>query len=273
MAIGIGVLFGFVFTIGHIANGLTDDSFRVLLQLLHGRLERCHAVFLSCAFQLLLRSLERADMGLGIALYIKRRAGVVHDDGEQILAHLAGLVEFQRRQAQTFTGNMGACKSLAAGRTTAKIHPMSTTDTKREDLAIEEDRTQEGHVVDVRAALVRIVQHVNIARLHGRQRILLDNRLGAELHRRQMDRTIGSLRQQLALIVINCVGEIDHIRQDRRKRSALEHGRHTFTGVFKHAAQDFEGDWIDLVLIDNRGIDLYFYVHRMLLGSLQRQLS
>ena len=267
MAIGVGVLLGLVFAVRHVADGLAHDPFRIFLQLLHGGLERRHAVFLRRALQFLLRSLERTDVGLGVALDVERRAGVIHDDGEQVLAHLAGLVEFQGRQAQTFTGDMGASKGLATGSAAAEIHPVPTTDTEGDDLCVEENRTQEGHVIDVRTALIGIVQHIDIARLHAGQRILLDDGLGAELHRGQMDRAVGGLREQLALVVINRIGEIDHVRQDRRERGALEDGRHALTRVLEDAAQDLEGDRIDLGLIDDGGIDFYFLVHRELLAS------
>ena len=78
---------------------------------------------------------------------------------------------------------------------------------------LEINRREERHVVDVSAALVRIVHHDHVAFENIFDTELLDNRLGTEFHRRKMNRAVCGLAQQLRVGVVDGIREIHHISQ------------------------------------------------------------
>ena len=68
----------------------------------------------------LIRHLERAHMGLQVAVDILRAAGVALDQLDQVLVDLVLVEQLERRDAQTFARDVGA-ERLAAGSTAAGI--------------------------------------------------------------------------------------------------------------------------------------------------------
>ncbi|MNH35890.1 hypothetical protein D3C79_966290 [compost metagenome] len=59
---------------------------------------------------------------------------------------------------------------------------------------------------------------------------------------------VGRLAQQLQVGVVDGVGEVQHVRQDRRERRTLQHGRHAVACVLEDAAHHLEGDRVDVVV-------------------------
>ena len=193
-------------------------------------------------------------MGLQISFHEMGRARVMDQDVDDVFAWFAALVDLDGGQSQPFARNVRACKGLATRSAAAQIHPVPATHRESKQLTFEINWGQEGHVINVRAALVRIVHADHISFEDILESELLDNGFGRELHRRQVDGTVRGLTQQLAFVVINCVGEIDHIGEDGRKRRPLQHRRHAIAGVLENAAQYFKCDWIHLGLLDDRRI-------------------
>lgn len=144
-----------------------------------------------------------------------RRARIANDDIENFVSNDVIFVQFDGRQPEAFTGDMGA-KSLPPSRATTEVHPVATADGKSEQLVVEEYRHGKRNVIDVRTALVRIIENNDIAGSHLFNGKFPNRCIGAVLHRRQMHRIAG-LANKAKVSVIDGVREIEHVGEDRRE--------------------------------------------------------
>ena len=145
-------------------------------------------------------------MRLKVAFDKEGRPRIVHDDRQEIGIDFIVLIELDRRDAQPFGGHVGRERHPPRG-TATQVHPVTATHREAKHFLFVEDRHDEGDIVGMRAALIGIVQRIDIARFHRLDWILSGRRVGAVLHRRQMDRTVRGLCQKAKL------GVVDRIRK------------------------------------------------------------
>ncbi|MCY1304705.1 hypothetical protein D9M70_544690 [compost metagenome] len=81
-AVGVRVVFRFVYAVRNLPDGLADHFFGVGLNLLHGLLDDFHPVAIAGALQFLFGAQECPQVGLEVTLDEVRRPRVVHDDGQ-----------------------------------------------------------------------------------------------------------------------------------------------------------------------------------------------
>ena len=124
---------------------------------------------------------------------------------------------------------------------------------QHQSAAAVEERLDELHVHQVRAAEVRIVHDEDVAL---RERDLLvahpvDHRLGGELHRADEHRQAElALRDQLArLAVVDAVGAVERFRDHRAERGAHEREVHLVADLLQAVLDHREGDRVE------RGVD------------------
>src|SRR4029078_11305651 len=88
--------------------------------------------------------------------------------GQQVLVEHPGAHDLHRRNLQALLVNLGYAEGHAAGREATHIHPVRLTGRDREELAVDEDRPYDAHVVEVtRASGIGRIQNDGIAGLEG----------------------------------------------------------------------------------------------------------
>ena len=111
---------------------------------------------------------------------------------------------------------------------------------------IAEDGHREGGVGNVRPALEGVVQDHHVARAERLLAVLVDRFLGGEVHRRHVDRTARRLGDEADVRIVDGVGVIEDVAQDRRERGLLQHLAHALAAEIEVAAQDLEGHRIEI---------------------------
>ena len=198
-------------------------------------------------------------MGLEVALDKMRGAGIGQQNLEDFRFDLIVLKGFDGRNAESLFRNMRPPR-LAARRPAAKVHPVTPADRKAQQFrALVKNRLNPGDVINMGAAPVGVVHHIDVALLHVFDAELVAHGMGRKLHGRQVDGDVGGLAQQPHLRIINGIGEINHIGQNGRERRPLEHHRHPITGVFKQIPQDLEGNMIESAPVFNAVACLFEY--------------
>ena len=234
-----------VLAVGDRLDAAAADAIGVGDQLAHGDLDRLQAVAGDPAAELLLGDLQRSHVGLNIAFDVFRAAGVVLDQRQQVLVHLVFVEKLERRDAQPFAGDMRA-EGLPACRAAAEVLPVPPAHGEAEQLVVAEDRHREGGVGNVRPALERVVQDHHVAGAKCLLAVFLDRFLGGEVHRRHVDGAARRLGDEADVRVVDGVGVVENVAQDRRERGLLEHLAHTLAAEIEVAAQDLECHRIEI---------------------------
>ena len=168
-----------------------------------------------------------ADLGREIAAEVARVAHVERQHLEQVLPQHAGLGEAHRRQAQAFLPDLGGAGVVAAMGGAADIGVVRAHHRPEQQGALGEDRHEHGHVRQVRAAAIRVVQDVDVVRRRiGEAR---SQRLRRPGHRAHMHRDVVGLRDQPALRVDQGDREVARGVEDLRVGGA-EHRLAHFLG-------------------------------------------
>ena len=114
--------------------------------------------------QPLLAGGERGGLRLDVADALVGDAHVAHQDGQDLLVHLALLPELYRRQAQAFLLHFGGAGREAARHHAADIRPVAGVGEPGEQLALVEERLHEAHIHQMGAAEIGIVDDEHVAR-------------------------------------------------------------------------------------------------------------
>ena len=161
--------------------------------------------------------------------------------------HLAALEQLDRGQAQPllFGGNR-ACRK-ATGHRAAGVGPMAGVGQPAQDAPIPPERHGKTHVHQMGAAKIGIIDDVDIARFrrYGDPGLdALDDRPGGELHHTDKHRqAFGALRDQAAIGgVIDAVGSVIRLGDDRREGGAGEGQVHLITNLLQPGLNDRQSD-------------------------------
>src|SRR5581483_4218138 len=98
-----------------------------------------------------------------------------------------------------------SAEGLPSGSAAADIGPVTTAHGKPQDPTPEKDRHRKGDVIQMGAAFVRVVQHDDIAFFEILQTEARPSSAGAELHRGEVHRTVGSLAEELQISIVDGV--------------------------------------------------------------------
>ena len=156
--------------------------------------------------------------------------------------------ELHGRNAEAFLEALGRLGVEVARHVAADIEPVADRGEPREHFAVAHQRAHEPHVVQVRAAVIRIVEQIGVARIEvAVARDLVDHRLDGECHRADEDRQAGcALHQRRAgLGVIEAVAGVVRLGDDRIERRAIQRRVHLVGDLDEAAVEHRERDGIE----------------------------
>jgi hypothetical protein len=170
--------------------------------------------------------------------------------GHQLGVELAALVELHRRQAQALLLDLGGVGREAAGDHAADVGPVAGVGEPAEEAAGAEERLDELHVHEVRAAEVGIVEDVDVALLRRPCPALadgVDHGGHGVLHRADEDRQAQlPLRDQLAGVGgVEAVGAVVRLGDHGAEGGAGERQVHLVADLDEAVADDGEGDGVE----------------------------
>ncbi|MCY1300720.1 hypothetical protein D9M70_502970 [compost metagenome] len=131
-----------------------------------------------------------------------RVARVRSDEVGDVLAEAAAIEEPDRRDTHTLLEHFLRSHIEGARHAAAKVRPVAIGLAEGDDPAIDEDRTDQPDVVEMRATRVRVVDRIDIARMHvtveGPNDVLAGEMQRADMHRN----ILVSLRRRVALGIV-----------------------------------------------------------------------
>ena len=217
LAIGIRIILAGVHPVRDALDFLADYPLGIGDQLGHCGLDRFQPIALGRGLHFLFRGFETADMGLKVTLDKMWGARIGQQNLEDFRFDLIVFKGFDGRNTESLFRDVCPPR-LAARRSATKIHPVTPADRKAQQFrAFVKNRLNPGDVVNMRPAPVGIVHHIDVALPHVFDAELIAHGMGRKLHGRQMDGDVGGLAQQPHLRIINGIGEINHIGQNRRE--------------------------------------------------------
>ena len=147
-----------------------------------------------------LAEIERVQLTDEVAVVGLRNPAVRREDRDDVLVDLAARDQLDRRNAHALLEAFGRARVEAAGHVAADVEPMADRGEPAEQLALAKHRPHQPEVVEMRAAVVGIVEQEGVAGLEpALARDLVDHRLHREGHGADEDRQAGrSLHQRRA---------------------------------------------------------------------------
>ena len=172
--------------------------------------------------------------------------------GEQLrgggLAHLAPRDETPVVDEHALLLDPGAEGGHGAGRDAADLRVVPAGGHVEQDVlgvpgerSLPEHGGDHGDVGQVRAAVVGVVEHEDVARLHG-PRVAADDHLDALAHRAQVHRHVRGVGDQLARRVEDRAGEVEALLDVDRVRGALQPDAHLLGHGHEEVVEDLQHD-------------------------------
>ena len=162
--------------VGDLTNRVAGETLGIVEHLTHALAHGFHPVAAGDALQLRFGHAQRRQMRLQVALDVLRGTRIGDDDPQEVIVDAIILVHPKRRQPQALAGDVRA-EGLAAGRAAADIGPMAARNGEAQDVALEKNRHRKRHVVQMRAAVVGIVEHEDVAGAQALKAEMLDRSL------------------------------------------------------------------------------------------------
>ena len=110
---------------------------------------------------------------------------------------------------------------------------------ERLGMPIQEHRGDDGHIGQVGAAMVGVIEHIHIAHLH-RTGIFSNDRLDALAHGAQVHGHVRSIGDQLSRLVKNGTGKIQALFDVDRVRRVLQLQTHLFSDVHEQVVEHLQ---------------------------------
>lgn len=191
---------------------------------------------------------QRGDLGVDVGQQHVGVADVQLQQLPQRLVRLAAVVELERRDAQALLVDLRVVESHAAGHAPADVGVVRFRCGVAEQHAVHEDRLHNVDVVQVRAAVVRVIDDVDVTRLH------LTGEGAEDLpeHRRDGAQGVGLGDRdgdQLALGIAEGAEEVLRVLDELRGAGALEGEGHLVDDGLEVVLDDFHGDRIEAALL------------------------
>ena len=191
-----------------------------------------------------LADMRRADHRREIAAKIARVADIGRDHLEEVAAHLAAIVEPQRRDADPFLPDVGRGGVVGAVRRPADVALMRAVDRPEARLLAGEHRHKDGQIGQMIAAVIGVVEQKDVARMD-----VAGEELGHRLCRvgqgADMDRHMLGLGDQPAVEIADRGREIAARIEDLRIRCAQHRFAHLLDDRQQAMPDDRNDDRID----------------------------
>ena len=191
-------------------------ALRVVHEVLAGAGEDLAAVFLDDLDDAGDAQVDAADHRPQIAVVLARRAAVGEQQLPDLVDVLARLLDLDRRHAQALVEDLGRLAAEGARHHAADLGDVADADREALELAVDEERLEEGVLGAVQAAAVGIVVEDDVAVLKGLERDLLGAGLDQERHAADHRRAELGAGDHVALGVGERAGEVEALVEDRR---------------------------------------------------------
>ena len=192
-----------------------------------------------------LAQIQRAQLAVQVTPVGVRHAGVGGQDVEQVLAHDPGGDQLHGRDAHALLEAFGGARVVAAGHVAADVEPVPGRCHPAKQGAVAEHGAHQPEVVQMRAARVRVVEQIRVARGQAAvARDLLDHGPDGKRHGADEDGQPGRpLHQRVACGgVIQAVAGVAGFGNDRVERRAVERCIHLIGDLRQAPVQDGQGD-------------------------------
>ena len=203
-------------------------SARALSAAKRGR-DRVVAIVVEQCLQAALAEIERVELAVEIAPVRLRHARIRAENVDDVLLQHARAYELHRRDAEAFLEALGRLGVEVTRHVAADIEPVADRGEPDEHLAVAHERPHETEVVEMRAAVIGIVEQKGVAGVEAAvARDLVDHRLDGERHGADEDRQArGALHQRRAGFgVIEAVAGVVRLGDDRIEGGAIERRVH-----------------------------------------------
>ncbi len=196
------------FAIGQGRDALAHRTFDIVLHGSKAGLDRVATVFVDEAQDLALADLGGLGLRLDVADDRGRVARVGGDQMRDVLAEAALVEQADRRDAQPLAEHFARGDVERSRHAAADIRPMAVRLAEGDDLAVGEDRPDQAHIREVRAAGVGVVDGEDVALMHIAVEEAHDV-LAGEMQRADMDGDVLiALCGAFAVGVVQGAGEI-----------------------------------------------------------------
>ena len=191
--------------------------------------------------QAALTEVERVDLAVEIAPVRLRHAGVRGKDVDDVLLDDAGADELHRRDADALLKALRRLWIVIPRDIAADVEPVPDRGNPGEDPPAAHQGTHQAEIVEVRAAVVRVVEEIGVAGIEiAVARDLVDHGLDREGHGADEDRQAGCALHQgrAGLGVIEPVAGVVGLGDDRIERRAIQRRVH-LVGDLDEAAVEY----------------------------------
>ena len=198
--------------------------------------------------QAALAEVERVDLAVEIAPVRLRHTGVRGQDVDDVLLDDAGAKQLHRRDADALLEALRRLRIVVAGDVATDVEPVPDRCDPGEHAAVTHQWTHQTEIVEVGAAVVRIVEQIGVA--GGEIAVagdLVDHRLDRERHGADEDRQPRRALHQggAGLGVIEAVAGIVRLGDDRIERRAVERRVHLVGDLDEAAIEHRKRDRIE----------------------------
>ena len=206
------------------------------------------AVFVEQRVQAALAEIERVELAVEIAPVRLRHARVRGKDVDDVLLEDAGADELHRRDADALLKALRRLWIVIAGDVAADVEPMPDRGNPGEHAAAAHQRAHQAEIVEVRAAVVGVVEEIGVAGVEvAVARDLVDHGLDRERHGADEDRQAGRALHQgrAGLGVIEAVAGVVRLGDDRIERRAVERRVHLVGDLDEAAVEHRKRDRVE----------------------------
>ena len=234
--------------VGELGNQRPHLTARAAGDLLHRRRDDVVAEIVEQIVQPRGAEVERAELGVEVAVIAPGQPGVGEQDVDDVLVDRAAIGELDRRDTHPFLHDVGRRRVVVPRHVAADIEPMADRGEVAEQIPVAEDRLDQLDVVEMGGADIGVVEQVDVAVLRPAIGVgALDRGLGGVAHRADEDRQpLLAHRHGLAVDVIDAVAAVPGLGDHRAEGGAKQRRVHLVDELFQPAADDGEGDGIEI---------------------------
>jgi hypothetical protein len=192
--------------------------------------------------------IERVELAVEVTPVRGPGPRIRRHDVDDVLVQSSRADQLHRRQPHAFLIAFGRLRIVAAGHVATDVEPMSDRGQPTEHAAVAVDRPHQPKIVEMRAAVIGIVEDISVAGSKTAVAChLVDHRLHREGHGADEDRQAQRpLHQRRAgLRVVEAVAGVTRLGDDRIERGAVERRVHLVGDLLEPPLQDRQGDGIN----------------------------
>ena len=165
-----------VLAVGDLLDLGPEEALGVILRLLHGRMDGLEPVLLDELAQTRLACATSRDLRVQVAATLVRDPHVREHQIDDVAIELAVAIDQDGRDPEALLVDLGRLDVERAGDHPTDVRPVAGRRDVADDLLAQEDRLDEPHVLQMRSPHVGVVHHVDVARPHSVDPVVLAHR-------------------------------------------------------------------------------------------------